>query len=193
MSTPGPAERSDHDGLRQRVAELEDQLRAAAAVDHERARELKTLEEQAHLLDLAHDTIMVRRLDGVILYWNKGAERMYGLTREEAVGRTSHEILATEFPVPLTQIERALIESGHWEGELRHSGPRGQVTVDSRWALRRDARGEPEAVLEINNDMTARKEAEAERNAGRKTSFALRRSSSPSSPRRSFPSPMRWW
>jgi len=164
-STPPPSKRTETeiDGLRQRITELEHELRAAAASGVESAREREALAQQAQLLDLAHDTIMVRRLDGVILSWNKGAERMYGLTREQAVGRISHELLATEFPAPLHEIERTLIERGRWEGELRHAGRHGPVIVASRWALRRDARGEPEAVLEINSDITARKEAEAER------------------------------
>ncbi|WP_437627933.1 PAS domain S-box protein [Sorangium sp. So ce1151] len=149
--------------LQQRTGEPEPSLVAAPAVEAERAREIEALRAQVELLDVAHDAILVRRLDGVITYWNKGAERMYGIRREDAVGRASHELLRTAFPAPLPAIERSLLEDGHWEGDLEHTTPRGVVTVSSRWVLRRCPSGSPEAVFEINNDITARKAAEEER------------------------------
>lgn len=125
--------------------------------------QLALLHELTRLLDLAHDTIMARRLDGTILFWNQGAARMYGYSPEEAVGRVSHELLKTVFPVPLHEIEKSLLEVGFWEDELKQSRRDGPITVDSRWVLSRNAEGAPVAVLEINNDITRRKEAEAER------------------------------
>ena len=80
---------------------------------------------------------------------------MYGWTRAEALGRVSHELLRTQFPVPLARFEADLIGSGSWEGELVHAGRDGsQVLVASRWVVDRDERGEPRATLEINNDIT---------------------------------------
>lgn len=123
-----------------------------------------TLEEQADLLDQVNDTIMVRLLDGTITYWNQGAERMYGYTRAEAVGRLAHELLRTAFSARRRDIEKALLETGGWEGELQHRTKGGDaLVIATRWVLKRDAKGEPHAVLEINNDITARKRAEEER------------------------------
>ncbi len=151
------------DAFQQRIAELERLLHAASAREGARERESEALRTQAELLDIAHDAILVRRLDGVITYWNRGAERMYDIRKEDAAGRVSHELLRTVFPSPLPEIERSLLEDGHWEGELKHTTPRGVVIVSSRWVLRRDPSGSPEVVFEINNDITARRVAEEER------------------------------
>jgi protein-histidine pros-kinase len=120
------------------------------------------LREQAELLELARDGIFVRGYeDGVIRYWNRGAEAMYGWTREEALGRVSHELLATEFPGAREEIEHTLSERGSWEGELVHTRrDGGRVSVASRWALQRDEDGEPAAILEINSDISERKALE---------------------------------
>jgi PAS domain S-box-containing protein len=117
--------------------------------------------EQAELLDLTHDAIFVRSLDGKILYWNRGAERLYGWTRDDARGKVTHEILETRFPKPVEEILAGVIESGSWEGELAHRCQDGsQVTVSSRWALRRDSAGKPLSILESNRDITQRKREE---------------------------------
>ncbi len=119
------------------------------------------LREQADLLDLTHDSIIVRDLDDVITLWNTGAEATYGWTRHEAVGRRSHELLRTEFGVPLAEITATVLERGRWEGELVHHTRSGMaIVVSSRWSLRRGHDSLPDAFLEINNDITARKEAE---------------------------------
>lgn len=121
----------------------------------------KYLKEQAELLDLAHDAIMVRRFDGTIDYWSRGAERMYGYSAAEALQQTSHKLLKATFPRERREIEKELIANGYWEGEITHVGRAGgSITVASRWVLKRDERGEPNAVLELNTDITARKEAE---------------------------------
>ena len=122
------------------------------------------LRAHAELLDLAHDAILVRDVStGIILYWSRGAEEMYGYRRDQAAGRVSHELLQTRFPVPLSEIEGAMVREGRWEGELvQHTRDGRELTVESRWALQRDACGTPIAFLEINRDITARKLAEAE-------------------------------
>jgi PAS domain S-box-containing protein len=110
-------------------------------------------------VDHAHDAVFVRDLDGVILYWNKGAERAYGWTSEEAAGQLAHSLLKTCFPKPLVVIEEALREHGEWEGRLVHTDRTGRtMTVESRWAL--DDTGGVATVLEINRDITPRLEAQ---------------------------------
>jgi PAS domain S-box-containing protein len=127
----------------------------------ERKRVQEASEEQAALLDLAHDAIFVRDLDRRVTYWNRGAEGMYGWAREQALGRTTQQLLRTEFPKPLRDIEEEVFRAGRWEGELIQTRQDGTaLVVASRWALQRDARGEPKAILEINRDVTQRKRAE---------------------------------
>ena len=122
------------------------------------------LREQAALLDLTRDTIFVRDVNDVITFWNRGAEEQYGWTKEEAVGRVSHDLMQTVFPAPLEAITAELLRAGRWEGELIHTRRDGtKVVVASRWSLQRDDQGRPAATLETNNDITARKQAEAEK------------------------------
>jgi rsbT co-antagonist protein RsbR len=127
-------------------------------------RQTQTTKEQEELLDLAHDAIMVRTFDGTITYWNRGAEQMYGYAKSEAIGQRKHLLLRTRFPKDVRELEREIIANGYWEGELTHARRDGApVVVQSRWVLKRDARGEPSEVLEINTDITSRKEAEEAR------------------------------
>ena len=117
--------------------------------------------EQAELLDLTHDAVFVRALDGRILYWNRGAEKLYGWTSKEACGKISHELLQTIFPGPFDQIIEDVTTKGLWEGELTHTRRDGtKCIVSSRWALRADVAANPASVLESNRDITARKQEE---------------------------------
>jgi len=103
----------------------------------------------------------VRDINDVITFWNRGVEKLYGWTRDEAVGQVSHHLTQTIFPAPLEEITAELKSTGRWEGELIHTRRDGtQVVVASRWALQLDERGKPTAVLETNNDITERKRAE---------------------------------
>jgi PAS domain S-box-containing protein len=121
----------------------------------------RVLREQAGLLDLTHDTVFVRDMDDVIIYWNRGAEQLYEWKKAEAVGKTSHQLMQTIFPMPLEEITAELLRNGHWEGELVHTKKDGtRAIVSSRWSVQRDARGHPVATLETNNDITERKQAE---------------------------------
>lgn len=119
------------------------------------------LRYQANLLDLSHDTIMVRDLDGRIRFWNRGAQETYGYTKQQAAGHISHSLLQAVFPVPLREIQADLLEKGRWEGEVEHTTQSGQhIIVASRWVLQRDQNGRTFNVLETNNDITGRKLAE---------------------------------
>ncbi len=119
------------------------------------------LQEQASLLQLAKSAIIVRDPTGGITFWSRGAHLLYGWNAEETMGKVTHEILQTQFPKPLAEIETELRRSGNWDGELVHTRKDGlKITVDSLWAVERNARGEVARILEINNDITARKQAE---------------------------------
>ena len=141
---------------------LIEQITDLASIAVEREQAIEVLREQARLLDLTHDTVFVRDMGDVITYWNRGAEELYEWTREEAVGKVSHQLTQTIFPAPLEEINGQLLSTGRWEGELIHSKRDGtQVVVSSRWSLQRDEDGAPAAILETNNDITERKRAEA--------------------------------
>jgi PAS domain S-box-containing protein len=127
---------------------------------HERAEEQSR--EQASLLDLAADAILVRDLEQRVLFWNQGAERLYGWTRAEALGA----LYSTLFPREAEQLEGAearLLEHGVWSGTLeQHRRDGGRVFVNSRWTLVRNAAGEPKSVLVINTDATEAKKFESQ-------------------------------
>ncbi len=126
----------------------------------ERKRAEEALREQGSLLNLTHDSIFVRDMHFVITYWNHAAEELYGWTAEKAVGKVSHQLLRTVFPVPMDEILEELLRTGRWEGELVRTKADGtRVIVASRWSLQRDRRHQPLAILETNNDVTERKRA----------------------------------
>ncbi len=136
--------------------------RALQARVHSRTLELlrqsNELERQSRLLDLAHDAIIVRDLQGAVTFWNRGAQEMYGWDRREILGRNVTEMLHTEFPEPVEKLEERLAREGRWEGELKHVARDGRlVWVHSRWALQRGPDGYREAVLEINSDITGQR------------------------------------
>jgi PAS domain S-box-containing protein len=132
--------------------------------ERELQRQAQELRAQAELLELAHDTILVHDVDGRIVFWNRGAEEMYGWRREEAMGQIAHSLLQTHFPVSSEATERSIRETGGWEGELVHVRRDGtRLLVASRQALQRDDAGRPVAILEINRDITEQRRVEEER------------------------------
>jgi PAS domain S-box-containing protein len=130
--------------------------------EHKRTQE--ALREHAQIMDSAQ--VFVRDMQSRVVFWPKGAEKLYGFTREEAVGILSHDLFHTKFPEPLEVVEKKLFETGIWEGELIHTRRDGSIiVVSSAWVLHRDKQGQPIRILETNIDITARKQAE-ERQAG---------------------------
>jgi PAS domain S-box-containing protein len=120
-----------------------------------------TLQQQAELIDLAHDAIIVRDPDGRIVRWNQGATAMYGWSADAAIGRVADTLLSTVFQSSQEDSLRALAALGTWEGELRHSRRNGvAIVVESRQAVVRDVNGAPLSVLEINRDVTASRRAQ---------------------------------
>jgi PAS domain S-box-containing protein len=134
---------------------------ALQAENLERQRVEERLRQLLGLLDLTHDTIYVRDMNGVITYWNRGAEELYGWTKEQSIGQVAHRLLQTVFPVPFEQISADLMRTDRWEGELKQARRDGTTVVAStRWALQRDRPGNPVGVLVADNDITKRKHAE---------------------------------
>src|SRR5262249_8604189 len=120
------------------------------------------LTRRTTLLDLAPNCIFVRDTESRITYWNEGAARLYGWSKAEAIGKTSYILLQTEFPEPLENIVEIAKRTGHWEGELVQRCRNGRrVILDSRWAIEPHAAGDSFLILEVNSDITARKQAEA--------------------------------
>ncbi len=136
-------------------------ISARKRADESLKEQATRLQEQADLIELAHDTIIVRDLDSRITYWNHGAEETYGWTKPEALGQSTHTLLRTQFPESMEQVESQLLTQGRWEGELVHTARDGRhIVVASRQVLQRDEQGRPRAILEINHDITERKRAD---------------------------------
>jgi PAS domain S-box-containing protein len=125
--------------------------------------EVEERTRQASLLNLTHDTIIVRDMDFVITYWNRGAQELYGWKPGEALGKRSDDLLCTTFLAPIEEIQAELLREGRWEGELKRTKADGtELFVASRWSLRRDERERPVAVMETSNDITEHKRRELE-------------------------------
>src|SRR5678815_5297430 len=118
--------------------------------------------EQASLLDLAADAIVVRDLDRRAVYWNHGAERLYGWPAEEALGKSVLDLFGAN-PERFAVAEAELFEHGAWTGEVEHHRRDGPpIVVNSRWTLVRDELQRPKSVLVINTDLTERKQLESQ-------------------------------
>jgi PAS domain S-box-containing protein len=121
-----------------------------------------TMREQAALLDHTQDAIMVRNLDNHVLYWNKTAERLYGWTVGEALGRPVHELLLRGELAHLPAAQAAALRQGEWRAEIKVFTKSGkELTVNSRWTVLRDRDGKPNAFLVAHTDLTERKLLEA--------------------------------
>jgi PAS domain S-box-containing protein len=139
---------------------LERSLRYAV----ERKAAEQRIREQAQLLDTARDAILAYDMDGQIVYWNKGAERLTGWTKDDILGEWAHECLYDpDQEDKLQQCHETMMEEGEWKGELRMRTADGdECIVESRWTLVRDAAGAPKQVLVINTDVTERKRLESQ-------------------------------
>ena len=121
------------------------------------------LQRQANLLEQAHDAIFVWEFPRTIVYWNRGAEQLYGYSRDQAIGRVAHELLHTEHPMATSDFEAVLQREGEWTGELTHTTRDGRkIVVESRHVLIIETDGR-RLVLETNRDITERKRAQTER------------------------------
>jgi PAS domain S-box-containing protein len=115
----------------------------------------------ATILDLAN--VVIADVEGKVLHWTKGCERLYGWTSREAAGRVAHELLKSKYPTPRSEILAALREHGSWEGEIEHQTKSGSaVSVASLWVARKSEDGDIRFVLQNNTDITGLKRAQAE-------------------------------
>lgn len=131
-----------------------------------------TLGEQARILELSHDTVIIRSNEDVILYWNEGAELLYGWARHEALGKKSSELLRCEYDDP--DVDECLRTDGHWSGEVVRTRRDGiRLVLASRWLLRRDPEGRPVGIIESSSDLTARLRLDTERLASERRYRAI--------------------
>ncbi len=149
-----------------RVVRLAGERRANAVVMHvdisERKRAEQQIAEQAALLDKARDAIVALDLENKVLFWNQGAERMYGWTREEVIDRDVSRLFYRNHE-KFDEITGATTTRGSWSGELVHLTKDGrEIIVESRRTLIRDDDGQPQSVLIINTDITDKKKIEAQ-------------------------------
>lgn len=120
------------------------------------------LAEQARILELTHDTVIIRDSGDIILYWNDGAEALYGFTRSEALGQRCDHLLQCDYPSE--EVRNAFQATGRWSGEMsriRRDGTR--ILLSSRWLQRRDPDGHAVGVMETSLDRTKEERSETER------------------------------
>jgi PAS domain S-box-containing protein len=119
------------------------------------------IREQAALLDVTTDAIVVRDFENHILFWNHGAENLYGWSAEEAIGQATTDLLYKDSPLVLATARQAVTERGEWQGELEKVNKLGKtVIVQSRWSLIRDEVGQPKAIMAVDTDITEQKSLE---------------------------------
>jgi PAS domain S-box-containing protein len=140
----------------------EQNLRLEQEIQERKRSEQKIL-EQAALLDITTDAILVQDLSHHILFWNKGAQHLYGWNAQEAIGKNAMQLL---YRYPLSELENTLeilAESGSWQGELRQATKQGkEIIVASRWTLMHDDEGKPKSILSVSTDITEKKQLEAQ-------------------------------
>lgn len=128
----------------------------------ERALSLNQLREQAELLDAASDGIILKDMEYRIIYWNHGAESIYGWSSDEILGKTSKDTIILH-PKEFDYASSELLKNGIWRGEMEKKTKDGRnLVVETRWNLVRDASGKPKGVLSINTDVTEHKKLESQ-------------------------------
>jgi len=129
----------------------------------ERRQAEKKIREQAALLDIATDAIIVQDLQGKILFWSKGAESLYGWQSAEALNQNVAALLFKQASPQLRAAQISVVDAGEWQGELRQVTRSGkEITVENRWTLVRNEQAAPQAILVVNTDITEKKSLEAQ-------------------------------
>lgn len=147
---------------RNEAGEIQGVFAAARDVTERKQAETR-IREQAELLDQAHDAITMRDLDNRILYWNKGAQRLYGWTADEALGMKANELFYKEESAKSTEAIKAVLENGEWTGELHQITKNNRrLIVNSHYTLISDNNGKPKSIFGIGTDITEKKQLEAQ-------------------------------
>lgn len=150
------------EALREANEDLEARVQARTA---ELAAANQQLMQQAALLDITADAIVVTTLDYRILFWNKGAEMLYGWSRSEVLDTNAIDRLHPDPTLPIAQavLQQHLLATGNWQSELQQvTKNQHLVLVQSRWTLVRDETGQPQSILIVNTDITEKKQLEAQ-------------------------------
>jgi two-component system, cell cycle sensor histidine kinase and response regulator CckA len=158
--------RRAHDELELRVKERTAELNAANQALHVQIavflRAEEKILEQADLLDKAHDGIMVLDIQKRVVFWNKGAEMMYGWMGRDVLGKDVFQLLFKDAPCPQEALEK-VFQTGAWMGELEQFARNGEkVIVGSRWSLVKDGQGNPKSILIIGTNITEKKHYETQ-------------------------------
>lgn len=153
--------------LEHKVSERTSKLIEANKLLHQEIQIRKQAEikisEQATLLDVATDAIFVQGLDSQILYWNKGAQRLYGWQAEEIIGKSANDTLDKEDSSQLQAAIKITIEYGSWQGELdKVCKDNKDIVVESRWSLVRDELDNPKSILVVDTDITQKKQLQTQ-------------------------------
>ncbi|EKF00635.1 MULTISPECIES: PAS domain S-box protein [unclassified Tolypothrix] len=121
------------------------------------------IREQAALLDVATDAIVVRNIHNQILFWNQGAEGVYGWKAEEVLGKNVVDLLYKDSSPQLEDAFLTVLRAGEWRGELQQLTKQGkEIIVESRWTLMRDSQNQPKSILSVSTEITQKKQLEAQ-------------------------------
>ncbi|MBD2528440.1 response regulator [Nostoc flagelliforme FACHB-838] len=145
------------------ISERQAALRERQAALCERKLAEEKIREQAALLDVTTDAICVRDLNNEIIFWNKGAETLYGWKATEAYGKNANELLYDEFSPEIEAALLQVVSKGKWQGELNKlTKTDKEILVASRWSLVCDEQGKPKSILTVDTDITEKKHLEAQ-------------------------------
>ncbi|NDJ23970.1 PAS domain S-box protein [Nostoc sp. B(2019)] len=171
VSTPFEKEYIRKDGSRvpvvvgRALVEKSQQTTVGFVLDiSDRKQAEQKIREQAALLNITTDAILVQDLDNQIQFWNKGAEHLYQWMSEEVLNKNANQFLYKKRNLAqLKNIQKILAEDGSWEGELHQVTKQGkEIIVASRWTLVRDNEAQPKSILIVNSDITEKKQLEAQ-------------------------------
>ncbi|MDB6026758.1 MAG: sensor hybrid histidine kinase [Verrucomicrobiales bacterium] len=146
-----------------RLASTVDRAITEARTRKERQRAAEEIKEMAALLDQASDAIVVCDLENKIRYWNRGAERVYGWSSQEVIGKDLGELLAKDLSPRFMEARERVLTEGEWDGEFLYFSKSEKIVITrSHWTLVRDDQGRPKTIFSINADITEKKQLEAQ-------------------------------
>ncbi|HEX9829356.1 MAG TPA: response regulator [Bacteroidota bacterium] len=152
--------------LKDRIARLPSVVRRALREQDEREKQRLNEDQlrlQATLLDIDPNAIIVMDVTGLIQFWSKGAERLYGYPHEQIIGKRTAELSIKEIPVQMDEALQGVLKNGRWEGEWTHiMQDNHELIVYSRWMLVRDDEGNPKSIYVVDTDITEKKRLEAQ-------------------------------